>query len=106
MNHTWKIYDLKRTISDGVVNRITYACESEYSGSGSRRIGELEITGDASNEGFIPYEDLNEGDVLAWVTGSEDIDTSAIEALCSASIAEQIVSSATITEATGTPWVN
>lgn len=104
MNHTWKIYDLKRTISDGVVNKITYACESEYSGSGTRKIGELEVTGDASDEGFIDYYDLNEGDVLAWVTGSADVDTAAIETLCSASIATQISSSAAITEANGRPW--
>ena len=29
MTHTWKIYDLKRTIADGVVTEVTWACESE-----------------------------------------------------------------------------
>jgi hypothetical protein len=104
MEHTWKIYDLKRTIADGVVNKIVYACESQYSGSGTRKIGELEVIGDPSDAGFIAYEDLTEGDVLAWVTGSADVDTTAIETLCSASIASQIEAQAAITERNGTPW--
>ena len=28
MNHVWKIYDLKRVIADGIVTKVTYACES------------------------------------------------------------------------------
>ena len=102
MNHTWKIYDLKRTIADGVVNKITYACESEYSGSGTRKIGDLTITGSASDPDFISYTDLTEGIVVGWVTGS--IDTSSIETENSSSIASNIVARAAITEKNGTPW--
>ena len=104
MIHTWKIYDLKRTISTGVVNTITYACESEDNGHGSREIGYLTITGSVSDEGFISYDNLTEGTVLAWVTGSADVDTSAIETLCSASIAISISASAAVTEINGVPW--
>ena len=39
MNHNWKIYDLKRTTTNGVVKLVTYACESEDSGYGTRKIG-------------------------------------------------------------------
>lgn len=104
MTHTWKIYDLKRTISTGVVDAITYACESEDSGHGAREIGYLTVTGNPSDEGFIPYDNLTEETVLAWVTGSADVDTTAIETLCSASIASSISASAAITEANGIPW--
>lgn len=104
MNHTWKIYDLKRTINDGVVNKITYGCESEYSGSSVRKIGDLQVTGDTSDEGFIAYEDLTQDDVLGWVTGSSDVDTIAIETANSASIASNIIARAAITESNGTPW--
>ena len=104
MQHIWKIYDLKRTIADGVVNNITYACESEFSGSGTRQVGELTITGDSSDENFIPYEELTEGDVLAWVTGSSEINTSSIESENSASIASFIVAQEAVTESNGTPW--
>ena len=104
MEYVWKIYDLKRTITDNVVTKITYACESEFSGSGTRKIGELSITGNPSDEGFIDYENLTEGDVLGWVTGS--IDTGAIETLCSSSIAQQIEARVAVTEVNGKPWNN
>lgn len=104
MNHTWKIYDLKRTIADSVVTKVTYACESEFSGSGTRKIGELEVTGSPSDEGFIAYESLTEADVLGWI--DTNVDKSGIETLCSASIASQIEAQAAITEANGKPWDN
>ena len=102
MNHIWKIYDLKRTIADGVVTKITYACESELSGSGTRKIGELSVVGSASDPGFVEYADLTEGIVLSWVTGS--IDVSPTETENSSSIAQQITAQAAITESNGTPW--
>ena len=102
MTHTWKIYDLKRTISEDVVTNITYACESHLSGSSSREIGQLDISGSTSDPDFIPFSDLTQDNVLAWVTGS--IDTSSIETLNSASIAQQIKAKAAITEVNGTPW--
>lgn len=102
MNHNWKIYDLKRTTADGVVNLVTYACESEDSGYGTRKIGELTVSGSASDPGFIAYESLTEANVLAWVTSS--IDTSSFESINSASIASTIVAQAAITESNGTPW--
>jgi len=102
MNHTWKIYDLKRTIADGVVTKVTFACESNYSGSGTRKIGELTVVGSADDADFVPYEDLTEAIVLGWVTSS--VDTSSYESENSASIAASIVARAAITESNGTPW--
>ena len=102
MEHNWKIYDLTRTISDGVVNNVLYACESDHNGTGVRKIGELEITGSASDAGFIPYTDLTEAKVLTWVTGS--VNVVSIENENSSSIASMIVAQAAITESKGTPW--
>ena len=102
MNHIWKIYDLKRTIADGVVTKVTFACESNYSGSGTRKIGELTVVGSADDADFVTYEDLTEAIVLGWVTSS--VDTSSYESENSASIAASIVARAAITESNGTPW--
>lgn len=102
MNHTWKIYDLKRTIADGVVTKVTYACESNYSGSGTRKIGELTVVGSVDDADFVPYEDLTEAIVLGWVTDS--VDTASVETDNSASVAASIVARAAITESNGTPW--
>ncbi len=102
MNHTWKIYDLKRTIADGVITEIIYACESEYSGSGTRKIGELEVVGSTEDTDFIPYEDLTQDDVLGWI--DSNVDKTVFETENSASIASSIVARAAITESNGTPW--
>jgi len=102
MTHTWKIYDLKRTIADGVVTEITYACESEYSGSSTRKIGQLTVVGSADDVDFVAYEDLTEAIVLGWVTGS--VDTASIETANSSSVAASIVARAAVTERDGTPW--
>tara|TARA_R110002074_G_scaffold387312_2_gene569410 strand:- start:402 stop:716 length:315 start_codon:yes stop_codon:yes gene_type:complete len=104
MNHTWKIYDLKRVIADGVVTDVTYACESQLSGSSTRKIGELAVVGSADDAGFVVYEDLTQDIVLGWVTGS--IDTTLIETENSASIAQQITARAAITKVNGKPWDN
>lgn len=102
MNHTWKIYDLKRTITDGVITEITYACESQLSGSSTRKIGNLTVVGSADDADFIPYEDLTQDDVLGWV--DSNVDKTVFETENSASIASSIVARAAITESNGTPW--
>jgi hypothetical protein len=102
MTHTWKIYDLKRTIADGVVTTITYGCESELENASARKIGDLTVTGSVEEENFIPYEELTQEIVLGWVTSS--VDTASIETLNSSSIAQQIEAQAAITEVNGIPW--
>ena len=102
MIHTWKIYDLKRTTSDGFVTDVTYACESQFSGSSTRQIGDLILSGSDLEPGFVPYEDLTESEVLGWV--SSNVDENVIEIENSASIAQNIRAQAAITSSNGTPW--
>lgn len=102
MEHNWKIYDLKRTTSDGLVTEVTYACESSYDNVSTRQIGELPLEGSISEPGFIPYEDLTQDEVLGWV--SVNIDESAIQTANSASISAQIIARAAITSSNGIPW--
>tara|TARA_B100000085_G_C18118556_1_gene340217 strand:- start:132 stop:440 length:309 start_codon:yes stop_codon:yes gene_type:complete len=102
MVHNWKIYDLKRTIANGVVNLITYACESEHNDFSTRYIGKLEVTGNHSSPDFIPFDDLTQQVVLNWVTGS--VSVSDIESANSASIVNSISASEAITEENGVPW--
>lgn len=102
MNHNWKIYDISRTISDNIVKRVTYACESDYSGSSTRYVGDLSITGSASDPDYIPYANLTEGIVLSWVTGS--INYTSVQTNNSQSVADQINAIAAVTESHGLPW--
>ena len=102
MNHTWKIYDLKRTIADGVITEVIYACESSYEETSTRKIGDLTLTGSIEDANFIAYEDLTQADVLGWV--DSNVDKTIFETENSSSIARAIVIQAAITESNGTPW--
>ena len=102
MEHTWKIIDLKRTTSNGVVFKVIYTCNSIKDGISQRQTGELELTGSDDSEGFIQYDNLKESDVLGWVAAA--VDQTAIETANSASIEETINYLNTKTEAEGLPW--
>lgn len=102
MEHTWKIYDLKRNLSDGVVTTVTYACESNHDNVSTRKIGEFDVTGDPSDADFIAYDDLTEADVLSWV--DDNVNKSSIETENSSSISARITARAARTSGRGTPW--
>lgn len=102
MTHTWKIYDLKRTISEGIVTEVTYALQTEFSGSNARSISTTQITGSIDDPDFIPFNDLTEGVVLSWITGS--IDVTSLETSNSGSIAKRIARKAARTTTNGIPW--
>ena len=103
MTHTWKITDLNRTIDDGLIHKVSFRLESQHQELGARQIYELELTGSASNEGFIAYEDLEEATVLNWLSSS--IDQQLFEGINSQSIAdnENHISSS-LNYGYGTPW--
>jgi len=95
---TWTIETLERNTSDGGVTAAHWRVsevDGDYSASSYGTVG---FTPDASAEGFIAYDSLNESTVLGWV--QEQLDKDAIEASLTANIAEQ---KAPVT-ATGTPW--
>ncbi len=89
MEHKWSINNLNRRISDGVVTDIDFMLESKLSNEQvefhKRKVGAISVTGSSSEENFIPFEDLKESDVLAWVNA--DINHGEWEAELSASLA-------------------
>lgn len=102
MEHNWKIYNLKRTIAEGIVTKVTYGCESNHENTTTRKVGEFSVTGSVDDPGFIAFENLTQEDVLGWI--DTNIDKAAIETANSSSIAEVIVRIASRTEITGMPW--
>jgi len=99
---TWTIETLESNTADGGVIvahwRVTEeetVGENTYSASSYGTVG---FTPDASAEGFIAYDSLDEATVLGWV--QEQVDQDAIEASLTANIEEQ---KAPVTS-TGTPW--
>jgi len=99
---TWTIATLERNTADGGVTVAHWRVSEEetvgentYSASSYGTVG---FTPDASAEGFIAYDSLDEATVLGWVQA--EVDQDAIEASLTSNIAEQ---KAPVTS-TGTPW--
>ena len=99
---TWTIANLERNTADGGVIvahwRVTAeetVGEETYTASAYGTCG---FTPDASAPDFVPYDQLTEADVLAWVWSSMDKD--ATEAALQAKIEEQ-KAPATVS---GMPW--
>ena len=99
---TWTISTLERNTADGGVTvahwRVTEeetVGENTYSASSYGTVG---FTPDASAEGFVAYDSLDEATVLGWVQA--ELDQDAIEATLTANIAEQ----KNPVTADGVPW--
>ena len=99
---TWTISTLERNTADGgvtvahwTVSEEETAGENTYSASSYGTVG---FTPDASAEGFIAYDSLDEATVLGWVQA--ELDKDAIEAALTANITEQ----KNPVTANGVPW--
>jgi hypothetical protein len=95
MTTTWKISQLDRQTSDGLVTTAHWtvnAVDGEYSA------GAYGTVGFERGDTFIAYDSLTEAQVIAWV--KDKLDVAEIEASLQAQIAAQ---KAPVT-ATGVPW--
>ena len=95
---TWTIATLERNTADGGVVVAHWRVTEQDGDYTASAYGTCGFTPDASAEGFVPFEQLTEADVLAWVYASVDKD--ATEAALVADIEQQ---KAPVT-ATGLPW--
>jgi hypothetical protein len=102
MAHNWKVYDLTRTATDGVVRKVTYGCEGVEGQHVVRRIGDLETSGTNEDEGFIAFETLTEATVLSWVFAS--IDKAAVESEITSELADIKALEEADDQAQGLPW--
>jgi len=98
ITYNWTIANLEHNVADGgviVAHWRVSAEDGEYTASAYGTAG---FTPDPTAAGFVPYADLTEADVLAWVWGSVDKDE--MEANLAAQIEDQ---KAPKTQA-GLPW--
>jgi hypothetical protein len=94
----WTIPTLERELADGgviVAHWVCRATDGDYSASSYGTAG---FTYDASSPDFVPYDELTEADVLAWVwaEGSKDATEDALQA--------KIDAEKNPTTAAGVPW--
>lgn len=102
----WTIAQLERNTTDnGVIVAHWRVTAEETVGTGDDAVtytassyGTCGFNPDPASPSFVPYEDLTEADVLAWVY--ESVDKDATEAALTANIEEQ---KNPVTE-TGLPW--
>jgi hypothetical protein len=95
MTTTWKIAQLDRQTSDGLVTTAHYTVNAV---DGEHTAGSYGTVGFERGESFIAYESLTEAQVIAWV--KDKLDVEAIEA----SLAAQIAAKKAPVTATGVPW--
>jgi hypothetical protein len=107
----WSIVELRRLSDNGGVVEAHWSVSATQvqppSGEeGFEKIlqasayGAVGFTPDPTAEGFVPYEQLTEADVLAWVWASVDKDET------EASLAAQIDAQKNPVSASGVPWQN
>ena len=98
MSATWTIAQLERNTADGGVTVAHWRCTAVDGDHSASAYGTVGFTPDASAAGFVPYENLTEADVLAWVHGSVDKDAT------EAALTAKIDAEKNPTTTAGTPW--
>ena len=92
---TWKIAQLDRQTSDGLVTTAHWTVNAV---DGEHSVGAYGSVGFERGDTFIAYDSLTEAQVIAWV--KDKLDVEAIEA----SLAAQIELQKNPVTATGVPW--
>ena len=98
MTTTWSIVQLDRIVASGgviVAHWRVEAVDGEHSASA---YGSAGFTPNPSSPDFVPYPNLTEAEVLAWVWGSVD------KAETEASLAQQIEAKKNPVTLNGLPW--
>jgi len=98
MEIKWSIPTLERHTADGFVYTAHWRCTATDGDYSASSYGTAGFQQDPEAEGFTPYEDLTEEQVLGWLWNS--IDKDATEAALQAKIDGDM----NPTTATGTPW--
>jgi hypothetical protein len=106
MTTTWKIFDTQYQVADGLITKVTYGCTTQLENFIDRQIGELELQGDPSDEGFIPYPSVPEVTILQWVKnilGEETV--TSIETTLQQSVTAQKQAEDNKVYNNGLPWM-
>ena len=90
---TWKVSEMNRVVADGGVLDVSFHCRAKETKDGKDYIEHLKggtslAKYDASDSGFIAFNDLTEAKVLEWVFSLEN--KTAMEARMQASIDERV----------------
>jgi hypothetical protein len=96
--YNWTIANLEHNVADGGVIVAHWRVTAEDGDYTASAYGTAGFTPDPDAAGFVPYADLTEADVLAWVWGSVDKDE------MEANLAQQIEDQKAPATQSGLPW--
>jgi len=96
--YNWTIANLEHNVADGGVIVAHWRVTAEDGDYTASAYGTAGFTPDPDAEGFVPYADLTEADVLAWVWASVDKDE------MEANLAKQIEDQKAPKTQAGVPW--
>ena len=103
----WKIENMKRQLSDGLVIKVNYRVVAKDKELIADKRGAITLTGDPSSPDFIPFENLTEEDVITWVRANLGVvEISTIEAEVQSVLDAKIAARSARQTATGLPWGN
>jgi hypothetical protein len=95
---TWTIATCEHDVATGGITVAHWRCNAADGDFTASSYGTAGFTPDATAEGFKPYADVTEAEVLAWVHASVDKDAT------EAALADKIAADKKPTSASGTPW--
>lgn len=101
ITYTWQIANLESNVADGGVVTAHWRCTGVDGEFNATAYGTIGFTPDASAPDFVPYADLTEADVLAWVWASEE---GTFKDKAEAAIAQKIESDKAPAVQSGLPW--
>ena len=105
MTTNWKIAQLKRNPSNGLVFEVTFIMNFELEEETDRHVGSVELVGDETSPTFVPYEELTEAIVLDWVKEElTQAKITEIEANMKARLEERIEKKINPEFLVGKPW--
>ena len=94
----WSVPTLERKLDDGFVFTAHWRAVASDGDFSASSYGTAGFSQDPEADDYIPYEDLTEEQVLAWVWESVDKENT------EASLQSKIDADKNPTSATGTPW--
>ena len=83
MELKWEISKVLSDKNTGLILEVTYTLIASKDKNRIIKTGKVSFSGDPSSESFIPFEELNESQVLDWVKSSLGDKVSSIEQLAS-----------------------
>lgn len=99
IDYNWTIATCEHEVATGGITMAHWCVSAVEGGYSASAYGTCGFTPDPDAEGFKPYDEVTEGEVLDWVWGS-GVDKEAAES----SLEQQIEAQKYPTTATGTPW--